>query len=74
MTLDQKRAKFITLAEKRVNRAIKELRLIGNLSNRSNYKYTQEDVLKIVRTLRNELDELKQRFDARDSSNTSFKL
>jgi len=74
MSTDQKRSKFISLAEKRVNRAIKDIRLIGNLSNRSNYRYTTDDVAKIVRTLRAELDELKQRFDARDSTNTSFKL
>ena len=40
------RAKFVELAEKRVTRAIKDLRLISNLSNRSNYSYSEEDVQK----------------------------
>ena len=39
-----KRAKFVELAENRVNRAIKDLRLIGNLSNRSAYEFADEDI------------------------------
>ena len=56
------RAKFVELAEKRVSRAIKDIRLIGNLSNKSNYSYTEEDVKKIIGTLEKELKNLKQRF------------
>ncbi|MDO9014733.1 MAG: hypothetical protein Q7U84_08165 [Polynucleobacter sp.] len=69
------RTKFVELAEKRVTRAIKDIRLIGNLSNRSNYTYSEEDVRKIIRTLRNELDALKARFEAiGGSSEQIFKL
>jgi len=71
---DDKRVKFVSLAERRVNRAIKDIRLIGNLSNRANYRYTDEDVAKIVRVLKAELDELRLRFDARSNGKTSFKL
>lgn len=59
-----KRAKFIEIATRRVNRAIKEIRLISNLSNRSAYEYTDEDVRKITRALQKELDSMKGRFDA----------
>jgi ABC-type Fe3+-hydroxamate transport system substrate-binding protein len=59
------RAKFIELAEKRVSRAIKDIRLVGNLSNRSNYSYTPEEAKKIVKALREEVDALKARFDAK---------
>lgn len=69
------REKFIELAEKRVSRAIKDIRLIGNLSNRSNYSYTQEDVRKIIGALKGEVDALKARFDATGSdSKPAFKL
>lgn len=69
------REKFIELAEKRVSRAIKDIRLIGNLSNRSNYTYTQEDVRKIVKALKDEIDALKARFEATGSdSKPVFKL
>lgn len=63
-----KRAKFVELAEKRVNRAIKDLRLIGNLSNRSAYDFTEEDIRKIFRTLQKELDASKGQFSRGDKS------
>ncbi|QUV83671.1 hypothetical protein [Chloracidobacterium aggregatum] len=69
------RTKFVELAEKRVSKAIKDIRLIGNLSNRSNYSYTQEDVRKIVKALKDEVDALKARFEAKGSdSKPVFKL
>ncbi len=57
-----KRAKFVELAESRVNRAMKDIRLIGNLSNRSAYAYNDDDVRKIFRSLQKELDVAKSRF------------
>lgn len=56
------REKFVKLAEKRVIRAIKDIRLIGNLSNKSNYSYTEGDVRQIIRALDREIKNLKQRF------------
>ncbi|MEW6729443.1 MAG: hypothetical protein AB1332_08890 [Pseudomonadota bacterium] len=74
-TITRSRQKFVELAEKRVSRAIKDIRLIGNLSNRSNYSYTQEDVRKIVKALKDEVDALKARFEATGSdSKPVFKL
>lgn len=61
--MEGKREKFVRLAEGRVNRALKDIRLIGNLSNRSVYSYTQEDVKKIFRALQRELELAKSRFD-----------
>lgn len=63
MTREIDRVKFVGLAEKRVSRALKDIRLIGNLSNRSNYKYTEEDAKKIYRTLRQALEDMKARFE-----------
>ena len=56
------RAKFVRLANARVNHAIRVIRLIGNLSNRSNYSYSDEDVAKIFRALQDELRVCRQRF------------
>lgn len=61
--MNDSRDRFIRLAEARTNRAIKDLRLIGNLSNRSNYSYTEEDVQKIFRALMEELRRAQRRFD-----------
>lgn len=70
-----KRGKFKSLAESRVNRAIKDIRLIGNLSNRSAYAYSEDDVRKIFRALQKELDTAKNRFggDA-DAREEGFRL
>jgi hypothetical protein len=57
-----KRAKFVELVENRTNRAIKDVRLIGNLANRNAYDYSAEDVKKIFRALQRELDAAKARF------------
>ena len=51
------------LAEARVSKALKDIRLIGNLSNRSNYDYTEQDAKKIYSALKKAVDEMKQRFD-----------
>jgi hypothetical protein len=69
-----KRERFVALTNKRVNRTIKDLRLIGNLSNRSAYAYTEEDVRKIIRALQRELDNLKGRFGGGESGDTEFRL
>jgi ABC-type Fe3+-hydroxamate transport system substrate-binding protein len=58
-----KRKKFEDIAVRRVNRVIKEIRLIGNLSNRSSYDYSEEDVKKIVKALQREVDAVKARFE-----------
>ena len=57
------RDRFVRLAERRVTRAIKDLRLIGNLSNRSNYAYSPEDAQKVIRALEAEVKSLRQRFE-----------
>jgi hypothetical protein len=60
-----KRDNFIRLAEARVTRAIDAMRVIGNLSNRSNYEYSEEDVKTIINTLQAELTALKAQFKTR---------
>lgn len=69
------RKKFVELAEKRVRRALKDIKLIGNLSNRSNYVYTEKDVKKIYRALQGALSEMKARFERQgDDAEVEFKL
>jgi hypothetical protein len=70
-----KRDKFVELAVKRVTRAIKDMRLVGNLSNRSAYEYSEDDVKKIVRALQKEVDTVKARFSENGSgSEADFSL
>ena len=60
--MSTKREKFVLLAERRVIKTIQSMRLIGNLSNRNNYQFTDADVEKIVSTLQSELNSLKMQF------------
>ena len=70
-----RREKFVVLAEKRTANAIKQIKLIGNLSNRGNYEYTDSDISKIVRALNSEIKTLKERFAAGGKSEEeAFKL
>lgn len=57
-----KREKFVKLANQRVNRAIEQIRLIGNLSNKGAYEFSEDDVRKIMKALQKSLDSTKSRF------------
>ena len=70
--METKREKFVRLAEKRVNFVIKEFDLIGNLSNKSNYDYTKEDIDKIIKILKKSISDLETKFTSKAKSN--FKL
>ena len=70
-----KRETFVRLAEARVNKALKDFELIGNLCNRSAYEYTEEDIGKMFKTLQDSLAKAKQRFaNAGSKSSGAFKL
>ncbi|WP_122880450.1 hypothetical protein [Pseudomonas sp. EA_65y_Pfl2_P78] len=73
--MTEKREKFVRLAEQRVNRALNDIRLIGNLSNRNAYSFTEEDIKKVFKALQKELDQARARFsDAENASGGDFKL
>lgn len=75
MASRNKAGKFVELANKRVNRAIKDLKLIGNLANRNNYEYTPEQAKKIFRALQDQVDEVRQKFqDSRAGEKDDFVL
>ncbi|PSH56314.1 hypothetical protein [Phyllobacterium sophorae] len=57
-----KRQKFVELAEARVNKALKDVQLIGNLSNKSAYEFNEADVRKIFGALQKGLESAKARF------------
>lgn len=71
---EQKRQKFRELAEKRVNRALDSIRLIGNLSNKQTYAYDEAQVKKIVRALRDAVSESEARFSSNSGQGGEFKL
>jgi hypothetical protein len=68
--MSTKRGNFVRLAEARVTKALKSIKVIGNLSNRTNY-----DVNKIVNALQAEINLMKSRFKNKgNSESVEFKL
>lgn len=57
----ERREKFVQLAESRTINAIRAIRVIGKLGNKSHYQYDEADVKKIVNALNKEVDALKTR-------------
>lgn len=70
------RQKFVRLANQRVSKAIKAIQLVGNLSNRSNYDYTEGDAAKIAKALQDEVNACRKRFEmaSKRQSDGAFKL
>jgi len=69
-----KSEKFVILAEKRVNNAIKQLELVGNLSNKSSYEYTEQQAKKIIGVLKETLKSTEQKFNDEINGKKKFKL
>ena len=72
--VNDKREKFVNFAEKRVNKALKAISLIGNLANKNNYRYDEKDVEKILRAIKAETSDLEARFKTGRSGERNFKL
>jgi hypothetical protein len=72
---NERRAKFVRLAESRMTKALKAIRVIGNLANRSQYEYSDVDVKKIIAALSAETEALRNRLsDADRKKRFEFKL
>lgn len=72
---EDKRTKFVRIAESRTNKIINMIRLLGNCSNTASYEYEDKDVDKIFSTLEVELKEAKKRFQNSEiKRNGEFKL
>ena len=71
---NEKKNNFIRLAESRTNKAIGFIELIGNLSNRNYYDYTQEQVDAIFSAIQSTLTAQKRKYDAALSKKRKFRL
>ena len=73
--MSTKRSNFVRLAEARVTKALKSIKVVGNLSNKANYEYTDQEINEIINALKVEINELKSQFKNKGNSNTiEFKL
>lgn len=71
---DKKRSNFVRLAEGRTQAALSAIRKIGNLSNRRAYNYSDADIRKIIKALRDALTETERKFGSTEDQTDRFKL
>ena len=69
---NEKHDKFVKLAKSRVSRALNSIRLIGNLSNRQTYEYSDAEIKKIEIALRNVVEQVIDQFSATEKPTTEF--
>ena len=60
--MEDKRERFVRIAESRTNKILEQIRLLGNCSNKNNYEYTEEDVKKIFSVIESELKIAKSKY------------
>ena len=73
--MNKKSDKFKELAENRVRKALKLLKLIGNLANKTHYEYGTQEANKIISVLRSEIKNIETRFKSKNSTDDNdFKL
>ena len=72
-TVTARQERFHRVAERRTNKILDGLRLLGNTGNKTLYSYTEEEVQKIFSTIERKLIEVKGKFRTGKSSE-KFKL
>ena len=63
-----KASKFVELASKRMNKALKAISQLSNLANRANYSYTVNQVDAMVKALRVEIQSVEDAFKTKDKA------
>jgi hypothetical protein len=64
--------RFKRIATVRTNAVLNRLRILGNLSNRQMYSYSEEDINKIFSAINKQLREVRIKFNSRKEE--KFKL
>jgi hypothetical protein len=74
MADSEKRESFVRLAEGRTQIALDAIRKLGNLSNRRAYEFTEADVRKITKALKEAVTDLERKFGTPNDNSDTFKL
>ncbi len=64
-TPEAKRDRFKRIAERRTNRILNDLRLLGNTGNKTLYQYNQVDIDKIFAIIETKLTETRAKFQTK---------
>lgn len=67
--MNRKREIFVRLSNNRLNSAIKTIKLIGNLGNKSHYEYTDKDKKIIEESLKEAIKDAMSRFRVEKKKN-----
>ena len=59
---ETRRQRFKRLATRRVNKTLNQLRILGNLANKSYYEYNEDEINKMFRVIDLQLRAVKGRF------------
>jgi len=62
--MSTKNDKFKRLAKQRGDRILRDLRLLGNLSNTNNYSYSDQEVSKVFNVIEQELKVARVKFQS----------
>ena len=65
--MESRSEKFKRVASKRTIELLEKIRILGNCSNKSTYEYTEEDVIKIFKSLEKQLETMKAKFSNKKS-------
>ena len=60
--MESRSEKFKRIATRRTNEIIEKIRILGNCSNKSTYEYEKEEVVKIFKSIEQELAIAKIKF------------
>lgn len=72
-TSEAKTRRFYRIAERRTNRILENLRLLGNTANKTLYRYTDEELNKIFKAIDEKVLEIKGKFKT-SKQKVQFKL
>lgn len=72
MAEETREERFLRLGESRTNKIIDMIKLLGNLSVKSNYEYTDKQVDAIFNAIEEELKAARKRF--KDTGKSTFRL
>ena len=71
-TIEGKHQKFLEIAKPRMDSALDKIRLVGNLSNRATYEYSETEIKQMVKALEQATEDMAQRFTPASKGKTGF--
>ena len=69
---ESRRNAFLRVGARRMQGVLKQLKLLGNLANRSSYDYTEADAAKMSDALRAAVSDLESRFRRSEAAHFEF--